>query len=164
MPSLDQRPSALQTQTSHHSHGALFSTNAIAYANGPLSIEYLYLHKDKKYFGFDFVSIYAAALYAIGTVLVAQHSFLKRRKNSKRRQEIYRIQTRRLPIRRERGSRGTTSTSRYNKLFKKSPFMHYLYTNTVLYLPHFSLVASDATKLFVALGGNVGERQRAAVD
>jgi hypothetical protein len=121
MPSLDQRPSALQTQTSHHSHGALFSTNAIAYANGPLSIEYLYLHKDKKYFGFDFVSIYAAALYAIGTVLVAQHSFLKRRKNSKRRQEIYRIQTRRLPIRRERGSRGTTSTSRYNKLFLKKP-------------------------------------------
>jgi hypothetical protein len=52
--------------------GALFATNAIAYAVGPLSMEYVYHHtKNKKNFGPGFMFIYAAALYAIGTVLVA---------------------------------------------------------------------------------------------
>ena len=52
--------------------GALFATNAIAYAVGPLSMEYVYHHtKNKKNFGPGFMFVYAAALYAIGTVLVA---------------------------------------------------------------------------------------------
>jgi DHA1 family tetracycline resistance protein-like MFS transporter len=52
--------------------GALFATNSIAYAVGPLSMEYVYHHtKNKKNFGPGFMFIYAAALYAIGTVLVA---------------------------------------------------------------------------------------------
>jgi hypothetical protein len=52
--------------------GALFATNAIAYAVGPLSMEYVYHHtKNKKNFGPGFMFIYASALYAIGTVLVA---------------------------------------------------------------------------------------------
>lgn len=52
--------------------GALFATNSIAYAVGPLSMEYIYHHtKNKTHFGPGFMFVYAAGLYAIGTVLVA---------------------------------------------------------------------------------------------
>jgi DHA1 family tetracycline resistance protein-like MFS transporter len=52
--------------------GALFATNAIAYAVGPLSMEYVYHRtKNKKHFGPGFMFVYAAGLYAIGTLLVA---------------------------------------------------------------------------------------------
>jgi MFS transporter, DHA1 family, tetracycline resistance protein len=52
--------------------GALFATNAIGNAIGPLSLEYVYHHtKNKAQFGPGFMFIFASGIYAIGTVIVS---------------------------------------------------------------------------------------------
>lgn len=51
--------------------GALFAINSIAYATGPLSMEYVYSKtKNSSYYGPGFMFIYAAFLYFVGTILV----------------------------------------------------------------------------------------------
>lgn len=52
--------------------GALFATNAIGNAIGPLSMEFVYHHtKNKAGFGPGFMFIFASGLYAIGTIIVS---------------------------------------------------------------------------------------------
>lgn len=50
--------------------GALFAVNALGYAIGPLSMEAMY-HQTKDTIGPGFMFVYAAALYATGTVIVS---------------------------------------------------------------------------------------------
>lgn len=52
--------------------GALFAVSSIGYALGPLSMEFVYTRtKDNPRLGPGFMFVYAAGLYAIGTVVVA---------------------------------------------------------------------------------------------
>ena len=52
--------------------GALFAVSSIGYALGPLSMELVYNRtKDNPRFGPGFMFVYAAGLYAVGTIVVA---------------------------------------------------------------------------------------------
>ena len=63
--------------------GALSATNAVAYAVGPISMEYVYNQtKDNPHLGPGFMFMYAAGLFVVGAVLVSlmpaatqQHAF-----------------------------------------------------------------------------------------